>query len=485
MLVFKLALRNLARRPRRSLTLLLILMAAIFILFVGNSVFDGTSAGIAESFVRSFTGDLVVRARDSESYSLFGNETPIIGELSELPELVPYRDLCDYLGSLPDIKEMTPQVSGVAYIELSDYRMPVPLFGIAGESYFNAFDGVTITRGHALTAGEKGILISEARWAEIARLSGHKLELGESIQLSIATDTSFRIRALPLVGITHYPVDNATTDRIVLIDAGTLRSLYGIGASSSRLNTAPAKDTSLLDSGIDELFADAQKDTSANGKSLDRSGIEADLAKREKVVQVDSSAGPWHYLILRLVPAAKIARLRHMLNREFAARGWPLEAVIWRVAAGSGALYVYWLRIIFNIGVVVVAFAGLIVIVNALVSGVLERIGEIGTMRALGAQRAFVQRLFALETTVLALAAGILGVVFGVLVTEALAKRGIAISNPFLIQLFGGARLKPGFDVAAVFRAILSSLVMGSLAWTYPVSLALRVQPVEAMAKHE
>ena len=88
---FNLAIRNLLRRPRRSLTLLFIMSAAVFLLFMGNAAFDGTSAGLAQSFLRSFTGDLVVRAKDIESFSLFGNETPVIGEFSTLPEIAPWK----------------------------------------------------------------------------------------------------------------------------------------------------------------------------------------------------------------------------------------------------------------------------------------------------------------------------------------------------------------------------------------------------------
>jgi ABC-type lipoprotein release transport system permease subunit len=485
MLELKLAIRNLARRPRRSFTLLLIIAAAVFLLFSGNAVFDGTSAGIAESFLRSFTGDLVVRARDVDSYSLFGDETPIIGELLNLPELAPYRELTAYLDGLPELRKTAPQLSGVAYLELPGYRMPAYLFGIESGSYFSALDGVCVARGRAIMAGERGIMVGEARLAEMERAIGRKLELGESIQLTIATETSFRIRGLPLVGITRYPVANATLDRIVLVDAGTLRSLYGMGVSGRPAVSAPPAAVSLLGGGLDDIFADAAADSGATGEGLDRSGIEASLSEPESAVPADSGTGPWHYLILRLAPGADAERVRVHLNRDFAIRGWPVEAIGWRDAAGSGALYVYWLRVIFNVGVVVVAFAGLIIVVNALVSGVFERTGEIGTMRALGAQRAFVARLFALETGILALVAGALGTVCGVIAAEFLSRRGIAIANPFLVQLFGGPRLKLAYGAAAVLRALLASVVMGSLAWIHPVRLALKVEPVEAMRRQE
>ena len=290
---------------------------------------------------------------------------------------------------------------------------------------------------------------------------------------------------MPLVGITHYPVQNATLDNIILVDAKTLRSLLGMGIASSTLIAAPQAAVSMLAGSVDELFTDASADTSSNGEGLDRKGIEEQLSKPVATATVDPEAGPWHYLILRLVPGSSTDGMRLKLNDEFRNRGWPLEAIGWREAAGSGALFVYWLRIIFNIGVVVVAFAGLIVVMNALVSGVLERTGEIGTMRALGAQRGFVSRLFALETTALALTAGIMGTALGMILVALLSRHGLRISNSFLIQLFGGPVLRPAFDAGSVFRALAASILIGSLAWIYPVHLALKVNPIEAMRRRE
>jgi ABC-type lipoprotein release transport system permease subunit len=485
MVVLKLALRNVSRRPRRSFVLLAIMAGSVFLLFVGNAVFDGTTKGITESFTKSFTGDIAIRPKDIEAYSLFGNETPVIGELTKLPDLAPFKDLTKYIRSLPQISFSAPQLSGVAYLEAPGYRAPAQLFGISGQDYFASLPGLSISRGRQLSAGERGILISEARATEIEGLSKQKLELGQELQLTIATDSSFRIRALPIVGFTSYPIRSNTLDRIVLIDAATLRSLYGLGSEGGSNVPASKGETSLLSGGLDDLFSNAPADQAQSKTALDRGLVEADLLKKQEPALVDSGSGSWNYLILRLAPGASATQLRSKLNAEFTERGWPVEAVLWRDAAGSSALFIYWLKIIFNVGVAVVGFAGMIVIVNALVSGVLERTGEIGAMRALGAQRGFIRLLFAYETGLLALAAGIMGTIFGLIAIALISRKGITLSNPFLIQLFGSSSLRPSWGFGDIIRALFSSLLMGLVAWVYPVHLALRVEPIEAMRRGE
>jgi putative ABC transport system permease protein len=482
---FIMALRNIFRRPRRSLILLIIIAGSAFLFFIGNSVFDGTSKGISESFSRSFTGDIVIRPKDVESYSLFGNETPVIGELTKLPELAPFQELTKYLSNIPEISVFSPQLSGVVILEVAGYRVPSPLFGISGEAYFKALPGISISRGRSLLGGERGILISEARAREIESFTKQKIELGRVLQLIIATDSSFRIRALPIVGFTSYPIRNDTLDRIVLIDSATLRSLYGLGSVNASKIEASKAETLLLDSSIDELFGDAPADNNASGAAIDRRTVEADLIKHQEIIDVDKSSGIWNYLVLKVAPGVNVEQIRIRLNAGFKVRGWPVEAIPWRDAAGSSALFIYWLRIIFNAGIVVVAFAGLIVIINALVSGVLERTSEIGAMRALGAQRSVVRRLFALETTFIAFAAGILGTILGIAVVVLVSRKGITLANPFLIQLFGGPSLQPAWGLDSIMMALFSSLLMGSVAWIYPVHLALKIEPIEAMRRGE
>ena len=123
-----------------------------------------------------------------------------------------------------------------------------------------------------------------------------------------------------------------------------------------------------------------------------------------------------------------------------------------------------------------------IILMNGIVIAVLERRGEIGTMRALGATKQFVRRLFAAETLSVVTVASLAGLALGAAVSLLVARRGIALSNSALVSLFGGNVLRPRLGAPSVLAHFAGAVAAGSLAWVYPVRLALRIQPLDAMS---
>jgi putative ABC transport system permease protein len=114
----------------------------------------------------------------------------------------------------------------------------------------------------------------------------------------------------------------------------------------------------------------------------------------------------------------------------------------------------------------VALLVGAIGIANVMVIGVLERRGEIGLRRALGATRAHVRRQFLTESVLLSAIGGLAGVLLGVAATAAYAA------------LRGWAMVIPG---AAVLGGLGASLLAGMLAGLYPAARAARLAPTEAL----
>ena len=110
--------------------------------------------------------------------------------------------------------------------------------------------------------------------------------------------------------------------------------------------------------------------------------------------------------------------------------------------------------------------AGALGIANVMVISVLERRGEIGLRRALGAARVHVGGQFLVEAVLLSLAGGLCGTAFGSLVTVAVAAdHGWSVLLP-------PAALAEGLAVAAV---------TGALAGCYPALRAARLAPADAL----
>jgi putative ABC transport system permease protein len=108
-------------------------------------------------------------------------------------------------------------------------------------------------------------------------------------------------------------------------------------------------------------------------------------------------------------------------------------------------------------------------IVNTLTMGVVERVREIGVLRAIGMSRRQVMRMVVVEATVL----GIVGVVLG-----SLAGLG---AGAVLLQLGGGLGTPNGAPIAAIAVAGVLGLVLPALASIYPALAASRVSIVEAL----
>ena len=169
------------------------------------------------------------------------------------------------------------------------------------------------------------------------------------------------------------------------------------------------------------------------------------------------------------------------LNRAFENFEWQVEAVNWRAAAGMLAQYIYWIRLVFNIGLLVIIATGYIIVNNTLVIAALDRTKETGALRAIGASRRFVAIEYLLETLMLTVVAGILGCVIGVIGNSILSGGAITFSNPYLVQLFGGTTLSTVVSASNIFWGMALSLVLAFVAWIYPVQIALGTSPVVAM----
>jgi putative ABC transport system permease protein len=116
-------------------------------------------------------------------------------------------------------------------------------------------------------------------------------------------------------------------------------------------------------------------------------------------------------------------------------------------------------------------------IVNTLVMAILERRREIGVLKALGAADSDVKQLFFVEGGVMGLAGGVLGVLFGWLIGQALTLG----TNIYLKR-----QDLPSIQITAVpwwliAFAIGFAVVVSLVAGLYPASRAAKLNPVDAL----
>lgn len=471
-MIFKLALKNILAR-KSSVVIVLFMTLVATLLIVANAVFDSTEKGVESSFVQSFTGDFIIRPISDVPLSLFGDETPVTGELTEIERLSPYEDILQVLSENPAIKKFTPQITGISLLEFGDYREPMSIFGVNADAYLDIMSGVTVEEGKPYKMGDKGIMISRQQQELLGAA------VGDTIQFTIVDGVSFRIRAVPVTGIYSYQNYNTIFDRFVLINPETVRDIMDITDTVSSSIEIDESKTNLLDGDLnfDDLFFTSDEEGAVFEDSQDN------FSETEEVIAENpvSDSTSWHFLICDVKDSEDVTSVMRSLNRTFKKNGWPVEAVNWRHAAGSTALYLYWMRIIFNIGILIIVAAGFIMVNNTLVVSVLNRSREIGTMRALGATRSFVALNCMIENLILAFISGFCGCLLGVVVTRAITKAEITFTNDFLIQLFGGEALVTAVTASNMLWIMFLMFCLGILGWIYPVITTLKVQPIEAI----
>lgn len=150
--------------------------------------------------------------------------------------------------------------------------------------------------------------------------------------------------------------------------------------------------------------------------------------------------------------------------RSYALEANPIESIQGAVADALARVFG-----VFDALAVVAVIVAALGIVNTLTMGVVERIREIGVLRAIGMSRRQVLRMVVVEATIL----GVVGVVLG-------ALAGIG-AGAMLLQLGGGFGHIGGLPWLSIGTAAVLGLVLPTLAAVYPARLASRVSIVEAL----
>lgn len=128
---------------------------------------------------------------------------------------------------------------------------------------------------------------------------------------------------------------------------------------------------------------------------------------------------------------------------------------------------------------VLIAFVAISLIVSSIMIGVityisvLERTKEIGILRAIGASKKDISRIFNAETVIVGLCAGVIGIVTSLLLLIPI--------NAILIKLTGIAALKAILPAAGAIILILISVLLTFVAGLIPSGMAAKKDPVIAL----
>ncbi|MGM5484354.1 MAG: ABC transporter permease [Nanobdellota archaeon] len=111
-------------------------------------------------------------------------------------------------------------------------------------------------------------------------------------------------------------------------------------------------------------------------------------------------------------------------------------------------------------------------IANAMYTSVLERTREIGVMKAIGATRTNIQNMFLVESGLLGLAGGTIGIIAGYFVARA---------GGYYAAQAGYSLLQPTFPLWLIISCLAFSFIVGMISGYFPAKQASRMRPVDAL----
>jgi len=535
----KMALRNVREHKSKSLIIGILLLVGSFVIVLGNAFMDASKAGIRTSFTENYTGDVFVSGVSEDGdVSLFGVMSA--GGMAPTPTIPDYEKVFAKVTSMPKVAKASGMATGYGIVtkqanndedstdttqantqsqsssaastattatvsqdstsadasktastgnpqDMVEKMMPdmrfLFLFGIDANNYWDVFNSVQLSSGNRLKPGESGIILNEKYMDSISKSIGKTLHIGDTLVIQGMSSMGMKIREVPIVGTYVQRDEGSMPEQLAFIDINTLRVMAGMTVGANETIKLSDENTNMLSAeNPDELFSSDLVVSPTTSSGFNEAKLQAQLADKTVSMKAnEADTGAWQFIVIRTKRPSDSGSVIKDLNDYFKKEGIAAIAGDWQKAAGPYGQSVDVLRIVFSVAISILFIVAIIIIMNTFVISVIERTGEIGTMRAIGADKGFIRRLFAAESLTLSVILSTIGASLALLVVTVVRLLKISSGNMFFEVLFGGKYVSPFVTPLNFFGAILAMSLVGFLAHLYPVSVALKIQPVQAM----
>jgi len=503
MLLLKIAWRSVLRHKAKSAIIGTILFLGAFIMTLGNAVAIGMRRGIEQNVVESFTGHIIlVSDQETKDNVLF---TPMAKPLKVLKDYDKIRAL---LREQDFVRDFLPMTRGAVAV-LGGQMNFMLTFGCNFEDFQRVFGSpITLLEGRLLQNGEHGLLVNaegrknmhqfqgfwlvpegseleRANLSEEARKELPELVTRQSLALEGFGEPGSMSKELPVTGIVRFRSLNTIMGQLTLMDIESFREIFGYYTARDIVEQLPAEQDRLLAADEEELFGGG--DIFASGSAASSVGeLESKIRSTARVTRrIDLDSAAYNYVSVLLQPGEdlnhSVARLRQLMKDN----GLPVKVLSWKTASGQVAQVADIFQIVLVVFVLLLFFVAIVIIMNTLSMNALERTEEFGMMRAVGARKSFITRMFLAETFSLSFVFGGAGLLLGA--AAAWIVRALRLNsggNQIIELLFGGEPFRPGLGPAGVVIGVLGLGLVTCLAVLYPVAVARRITPLDAINRH-
>ncbi len=501
-LVLTIAWRNIFRHRGKTLIIGGILFFGTLIMTLGNGVIAGMDRALRVNIVDSFTGHLVLISNEQKVDSVL-----MSGSTQTAETFRNFDKIKQALHQVPYIKSFLP--GGIGYVwVLNDLGHPMDtyLLGVDFVRYNHFFsNSITAQEGRLLKDGERGTLLpikiremlydfstvwfypkdsflDRTKFTAQALAEGNRLLTRQQIVFMGLSrkNSSLDIRS-DVRGIVRFRSLNSVLGMYAITDMESFRECMGFRTDQQKqAEPSPVQKTilSLDDKSLDSLFS-----VDGIAALTEKANSVIPVAPRAPSVSSHASQGVYNLVYLKLRPGTDLKKAKSELNKLFLSKGLGARAVTWSEAIGmlgqmsaimKGALFLL---------VSMIFFVAIIIIMNKLSMTAMERITEIGMMRAVGGRRSFVSLMFLMETFLLSAAFGGAGVGIGSLVVAFLARLRLTSTNEMLQIFFGGEVFSPTITLDTLWTCILQLVVVTVLSVIYPVWVARKIRPLDAVSR--
>lgn len=445
-----------------------------FLLVFGGVVASSVAAASRASIIDNFTGDFIIYSeRSKELPSPFAFNTP-------LPNIRNAQALAEVLKAHPGVAAYAfyAQNYGLLQVEREGKKIDLPFIFYAVEPgpYRSVFSNMEIQSGSYFGLGEKGsspassdaakrgILVSSFQNDQYRENYGVTLRLDEELTLLGITEGGVNTSRSALLGIFEPRRYKSVFNYINFMDAATYSALYnftGVEALpddfNAALEAASADEVSLFELAGADSFG-----------SLDLSSLKAEALSGFTMAAV------------KLVDHGELeAVVADLASRE----GLGIKIARWDEASGFYAKISSALQAFIFLATALIFLVVVMIFMNTLIINVVERTAEIGTMRAIGADKSFVRGVFLAEALMLNVASALASMAASGVVLAFFGGKGLPLPETVSQFLIGGGPLALRVEAAPFVVALLVVVAVSVIAVLYPVRVASSITPLAAMSE--
>jgi putative ABC transport system permease protein len=459
MRTISLALRNLLRNRRRSLTTLLAMIIGLVAILIFGGYKSNITHGSETGFVQG-SGHLQIQYKD---YFAEGGDNPTAYGIAD------YQKIIDVIKRDPVLAPMTLVVTP-----------SLQLGGIAGN----------FSEGVSRSVMAIGVVVDEhnklLKWNDYGTKNyATPLPMSKSNPDDVVVGTGVA-RKLKLCNALVIP--NCTQSSSTTVSEGKQAPADIAALSNLEKSNAPKQS----ETRIEMLAATAHGAPNVASLSVVEAknmGIKAfddvymgmHLEKAQKLIYGSSTPQVTAIKIqlqhTNQIPAAQ-KRLNELLSTEF--KSQPLEVLDFRQLNPMYGQTAQFMNSMFGFISILIAVIVLFTIGNTMSTAVVERTVEIGTLRAIGLRRSGIRLLFMYEGVLLGVIGSITGVIAALIIAYLINHSGLAwtppgYSNAFLILV------RVWQDMPLLIGSVIGMIIVTVLSAWWPANRASKLMIVDAL----